>query len=990
LPAFLWIRCLKALILRYLNYFVKSDRQIHFKKRDWKIRLLSAPSLGVRQKIKQDKLPLMRTCGSLRFRRVLAATLSASLFIQPIIAQDKPTGAPLVLSTTETEQEVPLAILLPDGKTAKCVSIRVHWTSLPSGPNDDATDFTVDLPADNPATPIFTAQLWNASLASAMAWQVPWEGARWKILQTPVSDGTGIDAALAVGMIATSARRPYPPKTVVIGSLNPDGSLGPVSHLVERLDAAAAAGMTRVIIPSVQRFDTDASGQVVNVVRHAGDLQLECIPVDDLVVATETTMNDPLPDTGTLDSSVPKYSNDVATYIDDFAQREQRELESGLKFAPKEADLSTYPPRLAAIWKSVYADLTGGQEAYRAGQVYTAYQLFCRANGRMNGANALAGQSRVNFDVKAALAESDDLHDHLQILMNPPSVDQGGLQSAVLVAEMADWAFEINAALEGSQLVTKQAFSQRSDATDAERDRARESILFANEQGKYLLTQTDFYTGLLDHLAKNPLPVEENASHLLPQLIPAQLATARHFTDGIRASDLRDGLLFDPRLVAYVNVLRQVKADWDSHQRRKEAQAQDTANTPPAPASTNAAPADAAAPVKLNANANTSAVAFDPGDTYRPPHGVVIAGSSTKKLSDAAQCLIWVNHDCEIATLDEKYLRLNGTMDPKTHEWILKDRPKLDALLQMAEIGARQGMAFAEKAEVDPSVLAMIYEKAAHERMQGDDASALDALRNFWRCALLGNVCWQLAHVPKAQPVDLSALSSKDQEKLKKDQKKVEETKTDDSDKATEPSADQPKKDEAQTSSPEASASTNTVVVVPPDAQPATNEVVTPNAPVPAPNTNAAPINPPPAATVANDKPAPPSAPTPSVDVGNPPVAPIATNEDSIPVAPIATNMTEAPTPPAPPAPQPPPEPAPVAAVTPTNAAPTPAPPAPPTPPVASATPDINEMNIPVAPIAKVEDYSGGAATPATNAPPVNAPIPPSGKSDSADGHSLP
>ncbi len=49
----------------------------------------------------------------------------------------------------------------------------------------------------------------------------------------------------------------------------------------------------------------------------------------------------------------------------------------------------------------------------------------------------------------------------------------------------------------------------------------------------------------------------------------------------------------------------------------------------------------------------------------------------------------------------------------------MKDRGRLDALLQMAEIGARHGIAFAEKAEIDPSVLAMIYEKAAHERTQG-------------------------------------------------------------------------------------------------------------------------------------------------------------------------------------------------------------------------------------------------------------------------------
>lgn len=600
----------------------------------------------------------------------VGSALALMLIPQPGLGQDKPTGAPLVLSSIETEQEVPLAILLPDGKTARCVSIRLHWNSQPEGgPNEDAADFTLDLPADNPAAPIFTAQLWNASLASALAWQEPWEGARWKVLQTPVTDGTGLDAALAVGMIATSARRPYPPKTVVIGHLNPDGSLGPVSHLLDRLDAAAAAGMTRVIIPSVQRFDTDASGQVINMVRHAGDLHLECIPVDDLVAATETTMNDPLPDMAALDSSIPKYSNDVAAFIDNFAQHEQNEASDGLKYAPKESELSGYPPCLAAIWKSIYADVDAGRQAYRAGQVYAAYQLFCRANGRMNGANALAGQTRISFDVKAALAESNDLHDSLHTLMNPPSIDQGGLESAVLVAEMADWAYGINAALEGAQLVTKQAFSQRSDATEAEKDRAREAILFANEQCKYLLTQADFYTGLLDHISKDsPATVDENAAHLLPQLIPAQLATARSFVDGIRAGDLRDGLLFDSRLVAYVNVLRQAKADWDAHQRKKESDAEAAANTPAATAT------PGAGPVKLDANAPASMVGFDPGDTYRPPHTIVATTAAAKKLSDAALCLIWVNHDCEIATLDEKYLRLSGTMDPVTHEWRLKDR----------------------------------------------------------------------------------------------------------------------------------------------------------------------------------------------------------------------------------------------------------------------------------------------------------------------------
>lgn len=874
----------------------------------------------------------------------LGAAFALTATFQTALAQDKPTGAPLVLSSIETEQPVPLAILLPDGKTAKCVNIRLHWDPKPEvGPNDEATSFTLDLAADKPGASIFTAQLWSASLAGAMAWQQPWEGARWKVFEVPVTDGTGLDAGLAVGMIATSARRPYPPKTVVIGSLNPDGSLGPVSHLIERMNAAAAAGMTRVIIPSVQRFDTDATGQVVNMAKQAGGLHLECVPVDNLVAATEATMNDPLPETA-VSSSTPKYSNDVASYIDDFAHREQDETANGLKFAPKEKELTNYSPHLAAIWKSVYADIEAGQQAYRGGQVYVAYQLFSRANSRMNGANALAGQTRAGFDVKAALAKSDDLHDHLRVLMSPPSIDNGELGNAVLVAEMADWAYDIDASLEGAQLVTKQTYSQRSDATDAEKDRAREAIIFANEQSKYLLDQSEFYRGLAAHIGKqNPITVDENAANLLPQLIPAQLATARIFTDGIRqrANDLRDGLLFDPRLVAYVNVLREVKADWDSRQHKKEMDAAAASSAANSPTSGNAS-------VKPDAAASTVSVGFDPGNTYAPPHTVLVPTVAAKKLSDVAQCMIWVNNDCEIATLDEKYLRLSGTIDPATHEWHVKDRARLDALLQAAEIGARHGVAFAEKAEVDSSVLAMIYERAAYLRIQGDDASALEALRNYWRCALLGNMCAQLAHAPKAQPVDLNTIPVADDSKpAGKDDKKTEdkpvakeeakrgEVTTSDTDKIPIP----PSHPADHEQKPAPSTATNTVAAVnPPVVPPATNQAV---------------------------KPAPPTA-TNTVAAVNPSVVSPATNQADKPAPPRAS---------------------PVASAT-NSASPVTPPPVSPTPPPAATALDDTNDAIPVAPVAKDEDYNGAGTSPATNEAPVIGPIAPTKKSDNADGHS--
>jgi hypothetical protein len=805
---------------------------------------------------------------------------------------DKPTGNPLTMSDIETEQPIPLAYLSPDGKTAACTRIRLHWSPSPSTSADDAASLTLDLAPEQPGAATFAAQFWNASLAGSLAWQKPWQGAHWKIFDTPATDGTGIDAGLAVGMIATSARRPYPKDTLVIGNLHPDSSLGQVTRIIDRLDAAAHAGVTRVIIPQVEQSATDSAGHVVDVVQYAEQLNLTCVPVDNIVEATEAVMNDPLPDPPT-GNGPPKYSADVASYIDGFAQREQTEAASALLYAPKENQLGQYPPRQAAAWKQIYAEIRQGQQAYKSGEVYVAYRLLARANSRMQGLQALSQDQLGAFDVKAALETSEQLQTQLHYLMTPPPIDRGELQSAMLVAEMADWAYEISALLEGSELVTKQTFSQRSDATPAERDRAREAILSANEEARYLLEGSGFFTGLLPHLGDvDPLPANSNAMNLLPQLIPAQLATAQIFADGIRpqADELRVGLLFDPRMAAYVNVLREETVQWNESQRRR---ANAALNAPPTnssvatvavTAATNDATATNAPPENVTplVATNSAPVGFDPGTAYAPPHTEVEVSSGDdphKKLSDVAQCLIWVNTDCEIATLDQKYLRLGGTIDPATHEWHLKDRAQLDALLQTAQTGALQGAAFAQDAQVNPSIFGMIYERANYLRQHGDDDNGLASLRNYWRCALLGNMCWQLSHTHKAAAVDLGT----DDDKKGKDKKTAD------------------KSGKEKTTDKESAASTPaTTTNAPPADTESTNTVETPAVP----DTNAAPAETeqPMANTQGHhadeDRPAPPDItnvpPVPSLEepaaaaTNEPPVAPVANAADAVPLPPVA------------------------------------------------------------------------------------------------------
>lgn len=722
-------------------------------------------------------------------------------------------GAPLVKSLIETEQPVPLVILDPTGTKASCVNVRIHWNPQQNvGPDDEATSFTLDVGPEHPSASVFSAQLWNASLAAAMAWQEPWLGARWMIYNVPLADGSGIDAGLAVGMIATSARRPYPKTTAVIGSLRPDQSLGPVSQIMARLDAAAAAGITRVIIPSQQRKDIAPDGHTQDVMRHAADLHLECEPVDDLVAATEAAMHDPLPDLPE-EKDAPTYSPEVAVYIDSFAQREQTEAQNQLAFAPQEAELATYPPQLAVIWRLIREQNKAAKKAYEAKQPYLAYQLFSQVNAEIQGANTAMTRGKAPFDIKTALADSDDLRQKFRDLLVRPTMDKGELQSALLVAEMSDWVYGINAQLEGAQLVAKQTYSLRTDATTAERDQARNELLFAIEMARYQLNQSGFYSGLAAHIGVGrDIPVYSRANRWLPQLIPAQLAIAQVFTNGLRerANEMRDALLFDARLATYVRVMHDAVVAWEAREHARQIE-QAAAQVAPANTSTNAPP-----------------VGFDPGNSYRPPVAVA-AVEHPKTLSEVALCLSWVNDDCEVATLDEKYLRLAGTIDPNTHAWRAKDRAQLESLLQQAEIGARRGTQFAVKVGLDPSVLGMIYEKASHLRIQGDDAAALEALRSYWRCALLGNMCWQLAYAPKANPVDLGT--------------------------------------------PPPSTDTNTPPVVAPVPHPATNA---PPVVAPQPKTNAPPV------ALTN---APPAQPVVQANTNEPPVVPIAHSDHEAPRA---------------------------------------------------------------------------------------------------------
>lgn len=72
-----------------------------------------------------------------------------------------------------------------------------------------------------------------------------------------LTDGPSAGAILAVGCAAAFRKAPILPGVVVTGAITPDGYISPVGGIPEKIRAAAAAGLTTILIPQGQTITAD-------------------------------------------------------------------------------------------------------------------------------------------------------------------------------------------------------------------------------------------------------------------------------------------------------------------------------------------------------------------------------------------------------------------------------------------------------------------------------------------------------------------------------------------------------------------------------------------------------------------------------------------------------------------------------------------------------------------------------------------------------------
>jgi predicted S18 family serine protease len=111
-----------------------------------------------------------------------------------------------------------------------------------------------------------------------------------------IGDGPSAGALTTVAVLAALLGDDIREDAAMTGAINPDGTIGPVGGIPNKIEAAAEAGKTLVLVPASQRFDTDFNtGEPVDVIELGESLGVEVRPVTAIYEAYEVLTGEPLP-----------------------------------------------------------------------------------------------------------------------------------------------------------------------------------------------------------------------------------------------------------------------------------------------------------------------------------------------------------------------------------------------------------------------------------------------------------------------------------------------------------------------------------------------------------------------------------------------------------------------------------------------------------------------------------------------------------------------
>ena len=203
-------------------------------------------------------------------RTVLAALFVAAALAGPFAAA---RNAPAAIE--EISFETPVLAVYSDGTHGSCTRLPFTLSKGHAGP------LKVLIAEDTPSGSgeSMRSSVWLAAVTAAMLRGDAMDGVRVTVEFPGDFDGPSAGAMLCLSILSALDGRTLPDDFAMTGTILPDGTVGLVGGVAEKLRAAASNGVRRVCIPAFQRFEEQNDGEFEDLFRIGEKLGVEVFPV---------------------------------------------------------------------------------------------------------------------------------------------------------------------------------------------------------------------------------------------------------------------------------------------------------------------------------------------------------------------------------------------------------------------------------------------------------------------------------------------------------------------------------------------------------------------------------------------------------------------------------------------------------------------------------------------------------------------------------------
>lgn len=132
------------------------------------------------------------------------------------------------------------------------------------------------------AGPSIRSSIWVASLTAALQKNMTLTGVKISIEFSGPVDGPSAGGMICLAVLSALDSRKIPSDFAMTGTILPDGTIGLVGGVAEKLKGAARLGIKRVCIPSFQRFELQQDGSNTDLFDLADNLGIKLLPVENV------------------------------------------------------------------------------------------------------------------------------------------------------------------------------------------------------------------------------------------------------------------------------------------------------------------------------------------------------------------------------------------------------------------------------------------------------------------------------------------------------------------------------------------------------------------------------------------------------------------------------------------------------------------------------------------------------------------------------------